>query len=223
MGRYKLHQLLQAHDLILRQKRSVPKTTNAAHRLRKYSNLLVDIVLTAPQQAWVCDITYLCIGLGFGYLSLLTDAYSKLIVGYCLHPLLTVEGSLKALEIALQSEHSRPASLIHHSDRGSQYGHFACIQRLRQAEIAISMTQHGDPYEHAVAERVNGILKAGFRLNRVFTTFDEAARAVKQSVRKYNHLHPHMSCGFLTPATAHASTEPLQKHWKPQKLFELIL
>jgi len=120
MGRDKLHQLLQTHDLILRQKRSVPKTTNSAHRLRKYPNLLVDTTLTAPQQAWVCDITYWCIGLGFGYLSLLTDAYSKLIVGYCLHPLLTAEGSLKALEMALQSEQPRPESLIHHADRGSQ-------------------------------------------------------------------------------------------------------
>ena len=145
MGRDKLHQLLQTHDLILRQKRSVPKTTNSAHSLRKYPNLLVDIILTAPQQAWVCDITYLCIGLGFGYLSLLTDAYSKLIVGYCLHPLLTVEGSLKALEMALQSEQPCPDSLIHHSDRGSQYGSFAYIQRLRQAGMAIRMTQQGAP------------------------------------------------------------------------------
>ena len=137
------------------------------------------MVLTAPQQAWMCDITYLCIGLGFGYLSLLTDASSKRIVGYCLHPLLTVEGSLKALEMALQSEQPRPASLIHHSDRGSQYCSFSTSQRLRQAGIAISMTQHGDPYENAVAERVNGILKTDFRLNRVFTSFNEAARAVE--------------------------------------------
>ena len=216
MGRDKLHQLLQTHDLILRQKRSVPKTTNSAHSLRKYPNLLVDITLRAPQQAWVCDITYLCIGLGFGYLSLLTDAYSKLIVGHCLHPLLTVEGSLNALEMALQSEHPRSSLLIHHSDRGSQYCSFAYIQRLRQAGIAISMTQQGDPYENAVAERVNGILKTDFRLNRVFTTFDEAARAVEQSIHNYNHLRPHMSCGYLTPAAAHSSTEPLQKHWKPK-------
>lgn len=156
MGRDKLHQLLQTHNLILRQKRTVPKTTNSAHSLRKYPNLLLDIVLTAPQQAWVYDITYLCIGLGFGYLSLLTDAYPKLIVGYCLHPLLTVEGSLKALEIALQHEQPHPAFLIHHSDRGSQYCSFAYIQRRRQAGITISMTQHGDPYENAVAERING-------------------------------------------------------------------
>ncbi|AMJ67463.1 hypothetical protein AXW84_20065 [Hymenobacter sp. PAMC 26628] len=216
MGRDKLHQLLQTHNLILRQKRVVPKTTNSAHSLRKYPNLLVDATLTAPQQAWVCDITYLCIGLDFGYLSLLTDAYSKLIVGYCLHPYLTVEGSLKALEMALQSEQPRSACLIHHSDRGSHYGSFAYTQRLRQAGITISMTQQGDPYENAVAERINGILKTGFRLNRVFTTFDEAARAVAQSVHNYNHLRPHMSCGYLTPAVAHTSTEPLRKPWKPK-------
>jgi putative transposase len=82
MGSDKLHQLLQMHDLVLRQQRSVPKTTNSAHSLRKCPNLLVDITLKAPKQVWVCDITYLCIGLGFGYLSLLTDAYSKLIVDY---------------------------------------------------------------------------------------------------------------------------------------------
>jgi putative transposase len=123
---------------------------------------------------------------------------------------------LKALEMALQGEQPQSASLIHHSDRGSQYCSFAYIQRLRQAGIALSMTQQGDPYENAVAERVNGILKTDFRLNRVFTTFDEAARAVEQSVRNYNHLRPHMSCGYLTPAAAHASTEPLQKHWKPK-------
>jgi putative transposase len=132
------------HDLILRQKQSVPKTTNSAHNLREYSNLLLELTLTAPQQAWVCDITYLCIGLVFGYLSSLTDAYSKLIVGYCLHLLPTMEGSLKALEMALQNKQP----------------------------------------ENAVAERVNGILKTDFCLNRVFATFDEAARALEQSVRR---------------------------------------
>jgi len=162
MGRGKLHQLLQTHDLILRQKRAAPKMTDSAHSLRKYPNLLVYTELTAPQQAWVCDITYLCIGLGFGYLSLLTDAYSKLIVGHCLHLLLTVEGSLKALEMALQSE--QPASLIHHLDRGRQYFSFAYIQRLRQVGIAISMTQHGDPYENAVAVLGQWHLENGFPL-----------------------------------------------------------
>ena len=216
VGRDKLHRLLQTHDLILRQKRQVPKTTNSEHSFQKYPNLLLDKELSAPRQAWVCDITYLCIGLGFGYLSLLTDAYSKLIVGYCLFPLLTTQGCLNALTMALAKETNRSADLLHHSDRGSQYCSFQYIQQLRQAGIAISMTQHGDPYENAVAERVNGILKTDFRLSRVFATFEEAEHAVATSIQNYNHLRPHMSCGYLTPAAAHESTQPLQKLWKPK-------
>jgi transposase InsO family protein len=213
LGRDKLHQLLQAHDLLLRQPRQVPKTTNSAHSLRKYPNLLVDRPITAPRQVWVSDITYLCIGLGFGYLSLITDAYSKLILGYCLHPLLTTEGA--ALDMAL-GHGEIGHKLIHHSDRGSQYCSFQYIQKLRQAGIAISMTEDGDPYENAIAERVNGILKIDFRLNRVFSTFEEAQRAVEASITHYNHLRPHMSCGYLTPAAAHASTQSLQQLCKPK-------
>ena len=121
----------------------------------------------------VSDITYLYIGLGFGYLSLITDAYSKLIVGYCLHPFLTAEGSLRALDMALSTHLERDDELIHHSDRGSQYCSFDYVRKLKGANILISMTQQGDPYENrtggpAIAERVNGILKTDFRLNRVF-------------------------------------------------------
>jgi putative transposase len=181
MGRDKLHGLLQAHGLTLRHKRSAPKTTNSAHGLQKYPNLLSDQLITAPQQVWVCDITYLCIGLGFGYLSLITDAYSKLIVGYCLHPMLTSEGCLRALQMALHQERPKATTLIHHSDRGSQYCSFQYIRTLREAGIAISMSQYGDPYENAIAERVNGILKTDFRLNQVFTSFEEAAWAVEKN------------------------------------------
>ncbi|WP_243650985.1 IS3 family transposase [Hymenobacter gummosus] len=214
LGRDKLHQLLQAHDL-LRQPRQMPRTTNSAHSLRKYPNLLVDRPITAPRQVWVSDITYLCIGLGFGYLSLITDAYSKLIMGYCLHPLLTTEGAVKALDMAL-GHGEIDQELIHYSDRGSQYCSFHYSQKLRQAGIAISMTEDDDPYENAIAERVNGILKIDFRLNRAFRTFEEAQRAVEASITNYNHLRPHMSCGYSTPAAAHASTQPLQQLWKPK-------
>ncbi|WP_324680351.1 IS3 family transposase [Hymenobacter sp. GOD-10R] len=215
MGRDKLHQLLHEHGLLLRQPRQVPKTTNSLHSLRKYPNLLRNQLLTAPRQVWVSDITYLCIGLGFGYLSLITDAYSKMIMGYCLHPLLTAEGAINALDMALSHGESSQ-ELIHHSDRGSQYCSFQYVQKLRRAGIAISMTENGDPYENAIAERVNGILKIDFHLNRVFTTFEEAQRAVEASIRNYNHLRPHMSCGYLTPAAAHASTQPLQQRWRPK-------
>lgn len=216
LGRDKLHNILQDHNLVLRQRRQAPKTTDSDHSLKKYPNLLIDRVISAPGQVWVCDITYLCVGLGFSYLSIITDAYSKLIVGYCLHPFLTTEGCLKALEMALANKWERGKELIHHSDRGSQYCSFDYIRKLKGAGISISMTQYGDPYENAIAERVNGILKTDFRLNRVFLSFEEAVKAVDKSIYNYNHLRPHMSCGYLTPAAAHLSDEPLKKYWKPK-------
>ncbi|WP_020604782.1 integrase core domain-containing protein [Spirosoma spitsbergense] len=139
-----------------------------------------------------------------------------LIVGYCLHPFLTAEGSLKALDMALATHLEREQELIHHSDRGSQYCSFDYVRKLKGANILISMTQHGDPFENDIAERVNGILKTDFRLNRVFITFDEAEKAVEKSIYNYNHLRPHMSCGYLTPVVAHQSEQPLKKHWKPK-------
>ena len=104
----------------------------------------MDKLITAPNQVWVCDSTYRCIGLGFGYFSLITDACSKLIVGYCLHPLLTNEGCLQALDMALTQERATETELIHHSERGSQYGSFHYLHQLKEAGIAISMTPHGD-------------------------------------------------------------------------------
>jgi putative transposase len=118
--------------------------------------------------------------------------------------------------MALSNHLDQGHSLIHHSDRGSQYCSFEYVRRLNRAGISISMTQAGDPYENAIAERVNGILKTDFRLNRVFTTFEEALKAVDASIHNYNHLRPHMSCDFLTPAIAHQSTQPLKKHRKPK-------
>jgi len=95
------------------------------------------------------------------------------------------------------------------------------VRRLKKAGISISMTQNGDPYENAIAERINGILKTDFRLNRVFTTFEEVTKAVDKSIYNYNHLRPHMSgpqcgCDYLTPSVAHYSDQPLKKHWKPK-------
>jgi putative transposase len=90
------------------------------------------------------------------------------------------------------------------------------IRKLKEAGIAISMSKYGDPYENAIAERVNNIQKTDFRLNQVFTSFEEAARAVGRSIHNYNHLRPHRSCDYLTPAAAHSKDQPLKKHWKPK-------
>jgi putative transposase len=147
---------------------------------------------------------------------LITDAYSKLIVGYCLHSLLTSEGCLRALEMALQQP--KATTLIHYSDRGSQYCSFLYIRKLKEASIAISMSQYIYPYENAIVERVNGILKTDFRLNHVFTSFEEAARAVERSIYNYNHLRPHMSCDYLTPAATHSKDQPLKKTLETQAL-----
>ncbi|MEJ7660195.1 MAG: integrase core domain-containing protein [Hymenobacter sp.] len=133
--------------------------------------------------------------------------------------MLTSEGCLRALEMALHQERPKATTLIHHSDRGSQYCSFLYIHKLKEAGIAISMSQYGDPCENAIAERVNGILKTDFRLNQVFTSFEEAAGAVERSIHNYNHLRPHMSCDYLTPAVAHTREQPLKSIGSPSTII----
>jgi transposase InsO family protein len=182
----------------------------------KYPNLIKDLVISSTETVWVCDMTYICVGQNFSYLSLITDAHSRLIVGYCLHQFLNTEGCVKALEMAIanRTKLNKDHKLIHHSDRGSQYCSFQYVKKLRDAGIIISMTDNGDPYENAMAERLNGILKADFKLNRWFKSHAEALLATDAAVRNYNTLRPHMSCNYLTPQAAHQLDQPLRKHWK---------
>jgi transposase InsO family protein len=214
MGRDRLHELLPAHHLLIRRRRGVPKTTHSNHLLRKYPNVIKELAIIETEQAWVADMTYICVGHNFNYLSLITDAYSKKIVGYCLHQFLSTEGCLKALEMALTTRTKKGNALIHHSDRGVQYCSFEYVKKLKSAGISISMTDSGEAYENQIAERVNGILKTEFKLNRVFKNHMEALLAVESSIRNYNMLRPHMSCSDLPPALAHQSKEPLIKRWK---------
>lgn len=214
MGRDKLHALLQSRRLIITRKPVIPKTTNSCHWMKKYPNLIRDKLIDSTESVWVADLTYLYVGFDFNYLSLITDAHSKLIVGYCLHPFLTAEGCLKALDMALKTKGKVDKTLIHHSDRGSQYCSFQYVTRLREANIQISMTENGDPYENAIAERINGILKYDFRLNRVFDNRIDALLATEAAIKNYNNLRPHMSCNYMTPAQAHQLDLPvMKKHW----------
>ncbi|MFD2999300.1 IS3 family transposase [Pontibacter toksunensis] len=214
MGRDRLHELLRAHRLLIRHGRSVPKTTHSNHLLRKYPNLIKQLPVLETEQVWVCDMTYIYVGFDFNYLSLITDAYSKKIVGYCLHQFLSTEGCLRALEMALATRSKQECKLIHHSDRGVQYCSFEYVKQLKAAGIAISMTDSGEAYENQIAERVNGILKHEFRLNQVFKSHMEALLAVEKGISNYNTLRPHMSCSYLTPSQAHQVEEPLVKQWK---------
>lgn len=220
MGRDKLHSLLQSHNLIIRASRRVPKTTYSNHWMKKYPNLIKDLQVVTTEQIWVCDLTYISVGSNFNYLSLITDAHSRMIVGYCLHPMLNTEGCIRALEMAVTSriKSNNLPSLIHHSDRGSQYCSFEYVSKLREAGIRISMTDNGDPYENAMAERVNGILKVDFKLNRMFKSHAEALMATRSAIANYNSLRPHMSCDYLTPQTAHLLDGPMRMHWKKKKV-----
>lgn len=212
MGRDKLNTLLRKHGLLITKRKRQPKTTQSNHWFRKYNNLLKGVEVTGSEQVWVADITYISIGYDFNYLSLITDAYSRKIMGYHLHHQLTNEGTIKALKMAL-SNRSTCGYLIHHSDRGVQYCSYDYVDILRKEGIEISMTEFGEAYENPIAERVNGILKTEFGLSQVFRSRTQALTAVGQSINAYNLLRPHMSCDWLTPEAAHISTEPLKKQW----------
>lgn len=216
MGRDTLHRLLCKNGLTIRPKKRYVVTTNSNHWMKKYPNLIRDMIVNEPEQIWVSDITYIQVAGGFNFLSLITDAYSKQIMGYCLHPTLEAEGSLNALKMALGQKNNYNIRHIHHSDRGSQYCCTQYVTLLQTAEIEISMTENGDPYENAIAERANGILKYEFNLNREFTSRTEALEVVDRSIRAYNQLRPHMSCNYLTPVEAHQMKGILEKKWKPK-------
>jgi putative transposase len=212
-GRDKFYSLLGEHGLLVRRRKRGPKTTNSNHLYQKYPNLIRDTKLYNCGRLWVSDITYIRIEKGFVYLSLITDAYSKKIVGWCLWPDLTSEGALNALKMAIANEGIKP-KLTHHSDRGIQYCCYDYVNYLKGSKIEISMTDNGDPYENAVAERVNGILKDEYELNETYSDYHAALEATKSAVYKYNHKRPHRSVSLMFPIDAHYQKGPLKKHWR---------
>lgn len=213
IGRDVLFNFLRAEHLLIKPKRSYVKTTNSKHWMKKYPNLIKNIEVTKPEQLWVSDITYIQTEQGHNYLSLVTDAYSKKIMGYELLDNLSTEGPLKALESALESR-EYTHDLIHHSDRGLQYCSTGYINKLKENNVKISMTENGDPYENAIAERINGILKYEFLIIDGFKNHIEALEVIKESVGIYNDERPHLSCEMLTPNQTHLQQEIQIKKWK---------
>jgi putative transposase len=182
--------------------------------MRKYCNLTVQLNCERPEQLWVSDITYIRMGNQWGYLSLITDAYSRKIMGYCLRMDLSAQGCIDALKMALANRLYPRRALIHHSDRGSQYCSADYVRILKSHDIAISMTENGDPYENALAERVNGIIKTEFNLYSSLCGFEQTSELVKNSITAYNEHRPHSSCDMLTPTQAHLQQGSLKKRWK---------
>ena len=204
LGRDRFFDLLRAYDLLIERRRKYVYTTDSRHHLRIYRNLIKDIQLSAPNQVYVADITYIRTLQGFCYLSLLTDAYSRKIVGYNLSRSLSIEGSLAALKMALRQSDDL-TGLIHHSDRGVQYCSYDYTRLLKNNNISISMTEQNHVYENALAERVNGILKDEFLLGETLQSYHLAQKMVKQAVNIYNYERPHMSINFDKPAQRHAA------------------
>ncbi len=213
VGRDKLFTLLRNRGLLVARRRRYTRTTDSRHWMRKYENLVKDVTLERPEQVFVSDITYVCTELGYNYLSLVTDACSKKIMGYALRDDLSPKGCLQALEMALEHR-TTDAPLIHHSDRGFQYCSKDYVEVLRNHNIGISMTEDGDPYENAIAERVNGILKEEFYLSDTFASHNEAVKHIDQSIQIYNTQRPHLTCSMMTPEVAHQAKTLNLKSWK---------
>jgi len=202
IGRDRLFELLRAHKLLMTRRRNAKQTTDSRHGFNKHLNLIRDLEITRPNQVYVSDITYLQTLEGFCYLALITDAYSRKIVGYDLSRSLSIEGSLRALDMALKSL-PNARQLIHHSDRGIQYCSHAYVELLTKHGVQISMTEDHHVYENAKAERVNGILKNEFLLGETLISVEVAKRMVQDSIHIYNEERLHLSLNYQTPAMRH--------------------
>jgi putative transposase len=214
IGRDKFFDILRANHLLIQPKRRYHVTTNSHHRFRKHQNLLISIDITRPEQVWVSDITYIGRREKPCYLSLVTDAYSKKIMGYFVADNLNTESSVSALKMAIKQRSYKDLPLIHHSDRGLQYCAEQYQDVLNKNNILCSMTQNSDPYENAVAERINGILKQEFMVDKYEQNLELMKIVIKESVEIYNHNRPHFSNHLLTPELMHKQFEIKMKTYK---------
>jgi transposase InsO family protein len=185
--------------------------------LHKYPNLIKDLSPERPNHVWVSDITYIKTNNGFLYLYLITDAYSRKIIGWQLSDNLGSDNAILALYMAINQLPANCGEIIHHSDRGIQYCSLKYVKILETHGIKISMTENGDPYENAIAERVNGILKTEWLYDMHLHNYTEAMAAVKQIIRIYNTERLHSSIEMLTPDQAHKINGKLQRLWKSYK------
>lgn len=208
-GRDKFFDLLRENGLLIKRRRRYAVTTDSNHAFYKHGNELIKANITAPDQAWVADITYLRTREKFVYLSLITDVYSRKIVGWNVNASLAVEGAMEAAKMAIRGS-SKTENLIHHSDRGIQYCCHAYNNLLRPKGIKLSMGEAGNCYDNALAERVNGILKSEYLLDSEFLNERHARQAVKESIDLYNNKRPHWSLGLRKPVEVYQSEKNMR-------------
>jgi transposase InsO family protein len=202
IGRDQLFRILRKNGLLIRRKKYSSRTTNSHHRFYKYGNIIKDLKISRPNQVWASDITYIRTVKGFCYLALITDMYSRKIVGFDLSDSLELKGCVRALNKAIYNA-KNIEQLIHHSDRGIQYCSNIYTRILKRKKIEISMTEENHCYENAMAERVNGILKDEFYLDQTFTSVVHAKKATKNAIKLYNNKRLHLSLDYRTPNYVH--------------------
>lgn len=217
VGRDKLLRILKANHMLIKPKRSYHITTDSHHRFRKHKNIVSTVEIIRPEQIWVSDITYVGTRSNPSYLALVTDAYSKKIMGFNISDSLVVDGSVQALEMALEDRMDRGEPLIHHSDRGLQYCSNDYQKLLDDNNIRASMTEKYDPYENAIAERINGILKQEFDIARSIRDIDTKKKLIREAINIYNNLRPHLSNHMLTPRQMHKQNKLKRKQYKSKK------
>jgi len=193
-----LFKVLRKNNMLTLRKKYTCRTTNSYHRFYKYYNIMKDMKIMKPNQVWASDITYIRTLNGFCYLALITDMYSRKIVGYDLSDSLELKGCVRALNKAVYQV-KNIKDLIHHSDRGIQYCSNVYKQILKRKNTNISMTEENHCYENALAERVNGILKDEFYLDQTFINTAHAKRAAKNAIKLYNEIKLYLFSDFKTP------------------------
>jgi transposase InsO family protein len=202
LGRDRFFDILREKGLLVPALPKSPVTTRFDPSLPVFHNLVAGLELTGPNQAWAADITYIRTDEGFLYLSLITDMWSRKIVGFHVGASLETEGALSALAMALASL-TGGAKPVHHSDRGCQYASRLYVGKLQEAGLQVSMTEELHCYENAIAERVNGILKQEYYIGCCFRNKNQAKAAVKEAVYLYNTHRPHKSLEYQTPEKMH--------------------
>lgn len=222
LGRDHLFDLLSAHNLLIKRRKS-HRTTYSLHRYRKYPNIIKEMKVERVNQVWVSDITYISMNGNFLYLTLIMDVYSRKIVGWSLRKDLTAKGPVAALSQAL-SQRPTNAPLIHHNDRGVQYCCNEYVRILNKNGVKISMTENGDPYENAMAERINRTIKEEFLAYYYYFTYVEAKEAVDRAIKMYNSKRPHLSLDYQTPNERYNNVEIRGKsaEKKPQPYAVLL-
>ena len=212
MGRDKFFELLKRNKLLVRKLKRNVYTTNSKHHFRRYPNLVRDFEPMKAHELWVADITYITLKHRHAYLFLITDAYSRKIVGFNLSDDMKVSSGLLALKKAM-TQKPADAIVIHHSDRGIQYCSTAYTDFLQKNNCMISMTENGDPYENAIAERVNGILKTEL-ISSFYSDADTASRHIARCITIYNYRRRHASLNWQIPHEVHSQKGPQIKQWK---------